>query len=63
MKRKHAMPFGAEIREDGTVRFRLWAPKASQVALVLQGGRELEMTRADAFFEVQTAQARPGSAY
>ncbi len=35
MKRKHEMPFGAECRGDGTVRFRLWAPKASAVALQL----------------------------
>jgi maltooligosyltrehalose trehalohydrolase len=36
MKRKHEMPFGAEIRDDGTARFRLWAPKASSVALQLK---------------------------
>jgi maltooligosyltrehalose trehalohydrolase len=32
------MPFGAELRDDGT-RFRLWAPAASSVELVLEGGR------------------------
>jgi len=31
----HAMPFGAEVRADGRVRFRLWAPAATQVELVL----------------------------
>ena len=30
----HAMPFGAEVAEDG-VRFALWAPTAREVALVL----------------------------
>ena len=30
------MPFGAEVLGDGGVRFRLWAPGARQVDLVLQ---------------------------
>ncbi len=34
---RHSMPFGAEfledVRDDGSVRFRLWAPKANRVAL------------------------------
>ena len=34
--RKHVMPFGAEVLGDGGVRFRLWAPGAQQVDLVLQ---------------------------
>lgn len=37
MKRKHEMPFGAEVRDDGNVRFRLWAPKAQFVSLRLFG--------------------------
>ena len=35
MKRRHNMPFGAECRDDGSVRFRLWAPAARQVDLCL----------------------------
>ncbi len=35
MTRGHAMPFGAELRADGTARFRLWAPSAESVELVL----------------------------
>ena len=31
MKRRYSMPFGAECRDDGSVRFRLWAPAARQV--------------------------------
>jgi 1,4-alpha-glucan branching enzyme len=31
MKRRYKMPFGAECRDDGSVRFRLWAPAAHQV--------------------------------
>lgn len=32
------MPFGAEFRADGTTRFRLWAPAARRVDLVLAAG-------------------------
>lgn len=35
MNRRHAMPFGAELRQDGATRFRLWAPGARRVELVL----------------------------
>ena len=35
MQRRHAMPFGAELRPDGSTRFRLWAPGATRVALEL----------------------------
>jgi maltooligosyltrehalose trehalohydrolase len=34
------MPFGAESRADGTVRFRLWAPAAEVVRLELPGRQE-----------------------
>ena len=34
------MPFGAELRADGTVRFRLWAPAAEAVRLELPGRQE-----------------------
>lgn len=33
MKRRHSMPFGAECRHDGSVRFRLWAPAARRIEL------------------------------
>src|SRR6185437_10073721 len=39
MRRKHAMPFGAQFLDDGRVRFRLWAPKAKRVDLCLEQGR------------------------
>ena len=32
------MPFGAEVREDGATRFRLWAPGARRVELWLEDG-------------------------
>ncbi len=64
MKRKHEMPFGAECRQDGTVRFRLWAPKAASVAVHLC---ELECDFAmsglhDGWFELVT-EARAGTQY
>ena len=33
MKRKHAMPFGAELIDGGGVRFRLWAPGVDAAVL------------------------------
>ena len=64
MKRKHEMPFGAECRQDDTVRFRLWAPKASSVAVHLP---ELELDfpmskLQDGWFELVT-EARAGTQY
>jgi malto-oligosyltrehalose trehalohydrolase len=69
MKCAHAMPFGAEVRVDGRVRFRLWAPAAGRVDLVLdraeRGTSErLPMKRVEnGFFEIITASARAGSRY
>ena len=34
--RRHEMPFGAQLLPDGRVRFRLWAPAARRVDLVLE---------------------------
>ncbi|MDQ2075306.1 malto-oligosyltrehalose synthase [Marinimicrobium sp. ABcell2] len=35
MKRRHRMPFGSEVKADGTTEFRLWAPDAKSVELCL----------------------------
>ncbi|WP_207477806.1 malto-oligosyltrehalose trehalohydrolase [Arenibaculum pallidiluteum] len=59
----HTMPFGAEIG-DGGVRFRLWAPSAADVRLVVEGGPELPMERLDGgWHELTTDAARAGSRY
>jgi len=66
MKRRHSMPFGAECRDDGSVRFRLWAPAARKVSLCLTGGRSspLPLERRDGgWFELVTNQAQPESQY
>ena len=64
MKRRHEMPFGAEYREDGTVRFRLWAPRAASVSVrLLNPERELPLSRLDeGWFELLT-EASPGDQY
>jgi len=60
------MPFGAETDAAGT-RFRLWAPDAASVALVLEGPgpyREVPMARdADGWREARVADAGPGTLY
>jgi len=60
------MPFGAEIVADG-VRFRLWAPSAGKVVLVLKtdtGERALEMqSQSDGWFELTTTAAHAGARY
>ena len=66
MKRRHNMPFGAECRDDGNVRFALWAPAANQVDVVLSGSNQTEtlpLERRDlGWFELVTA-ANPGDQY
>jgi maltooligosyltrehalose trehalohydrolase len=65
MKRRHNMPFGAEYRDDGSVRFRLWAPAAHQVELCLAGSNmatPLEQ-RDNGWFELITDAAKPGTRY
>ncbi|MFP5406534.1 MAG: malto-oligosyltrehalose trehalohydrolase, partial [Gammaproteobacteria bacterium] len=37
MKTRHSMPFGAELLDGGGTRFRLWAPGAARVRLLLDG--------------------------
>ena len=59
------MPFGAEVQPDGSVRFRLWAPAAKNVALNLENVKTpLALAPADqGWFELTTSQAPPGSLY
>ncbi len=60
------MPFGAEFRDDGTVRFRLWAPNVSSVSLRLMGspGPKMPMSRLDGgWHEVISQAANRGTQY
>ncbi|WP_135470324.1 malto-oligosyltrehalose trehalohydrolase [Crenalkalicoccus roseus] len=65
MRRAHHMPFGAELREDGRVRFRLWAPSHERIGLELDGAAEpLPMARdAEGWHELVTGRARAGTRY
>jgi maltooligosyltrehalose trehalohydrolase len=69
MNRRHNMPFGAECREDASVRFRLWAPAAHRVDLCLVGTNapmQLPLSpnnSNDGWFELTTTEAKPGSQY
>jgi maltooligosyltrehalose trehalohydrolase len=65
MKSEHDMPFGAEVRRDGTVRFRLWAPDCSSVGLAFEGqSDELAMQAiGEGWFEFISDHVRPGTRY
>ncbi|WNO53653.1 malto-oligosyltrehalose trehalohydrolase [Stakelama saccharophila] len=55
--------WGPERRADGRVRFHLWAPDRSAVALKLADGGSLAMTRDEAGWFVCDAEAAPGTRY
>ena len=67
LSRVHSMPFGAELRSDGCVRFRLFAPTAEQVRMALEGeGRPDALPMhpcGDGWHELLTSEARAGSLY
>jgi malto-oligosyltrehalose trehalohydrolase len=60
------MPFGAQLTEAG-VRFRLWAPDARRIDVMLQAdGKERALAMqglAGGWFELVSPDARPGSLY
>jgi maltooligosyltrehalose trehalohydrolase len=66
MKRAHRMPFGAEVGEEGTG-FRLWAPGAHEVELVLGTGPAAAArrmaARAGGWFAADVAGAVAGTRY
>jgi maltooligosyltrehalose trehalohydrolase len=64
MKRRHRMPFGVECRDDGSVRFRLWAPAARQVELALANSRTFALDKHDdGWFELVTNAVAAGDQY
>jgi maltooligosyltrehalose trehalohydrolase len=65
MKRSCSIPFGADVRQDGSVRFRLWAPKAQRVDLCIESRATafpLERTEGG-WFELTTCEAAVGTLY
>jgi malto-oligosyltrehalose trehalohydrolase len=67
MNRHHKMPFGAECSDDGSVRFRLWAPAAQKVELCLGDvtrATHIPLERIDqGWFELVTDAAKARTQY
>lgn len=65
MNRRYSMPFGAQICDDGPVRFRLWAPNAGCVQLSLEGRNTFLplAKREGGWFELVTRDATAGTLY
>ena len=51
----HLLPFGAEVQSNGQTRFRLWAPDAKRVELIVVGAHDrFALQRQDGgWFETQ----------
>jgi maltooligosyltrehalose trehalohydrolase len=69
LQRHHHMPFGTELTATGEVRFRLWAPAAREVELLLcdASGTTVQAAamqpREDGWYSLVTAAAAAGSLY
>lgn len=66
MKRVHAMPFGAQVVDEERTRFRLWAPSAGSVELVLadaRGDRMLDMPEIGEGWRELVTRAPAGARY
>ena len=62
MRRVHAMPFGAEITDEG-VRFALWAPSAKNVSLLLDGAEHPMPDLGGGWRRLSVPEARAGQRY
>jgi malto-oligosyltrehalose trehalohydrolase len=63
MQRRHTMPFGATVLDEGGVRFRLWAPGARRVELELDARRLAAVPDANGWCEWSVADAAAGTRY
>lgn len=67
LRRRHPMPFGAQVLEGGKIRFRLWAPAAKQVDVCLgktDDSLVLEMNPLEeGWFELISDRAHVGDHY
>ncbi len=66
MNRSHTMPFGAEIQRDGSVGFRLWAPAATSVSVILENAETVPLpltSGGGGWFDLLTRKAKAGSPY
>jgi maltooligosyltrehalose trehalohydrolase len=57
------MPFGAAVLAAGGVRFRLWAPAAKSVDVVIGGRAKAMRSQADGWYELVDPDARAGTLY
>ncbi len=60
------MPFGAAVCQDGSIRFRLWAPKAGRVDVCFENGRIQNLpliSLEGGWFELTTLEASVGTQY
>jgi malto-oligosyltrehalose trehalohydrolase len=62
MRRHHELPFGAELVPEG-VRFRLWAPRAGSVGLLLVDALLPMRPGPEGWFALTTDRAGPGGRY
>ncbi len=63
LRHAHPLPFGAEVQEDGSTRFRLWAPTAEHVELELNGGDAVPMRAEDGGWHSLTCRVPAGTRY
>jgi isoamylase len=68
LRRRYFMPFGAQVLEGGRIRFRLWAPAAERVDLLLEtthgGGVTIPMACTEAgWYELTSDRATAGDLY
>lgn len=68
LRRRYFMPFGAQVLEGGRIRFRLWAPMANRVDVLLEesdgGAVTLPMDAGEAgWYELTTDRTRVGDLY
>jgi isoamylase len=64
VRRRHQMPFGAQLQADESVRFRFWAPDQQSVAVAIDGTQAQPMQPVgDGWHELISRAARAGSTY
>jgi maltooligosyltrehalose trehalohydrolase len=51
-RQKRQLPIGAEVRPEGGVHFRVWAPRRRRVEVVIEGGAEHNRSDRPAAFEL-----------
>src|SRR3954462_8127631 len=58
-----SMPIGAEVQPEGGVHFRVWAPRARRVRLMLDGESHTAQNEAQGYWSAFMPQARAGARY